>query len=258
MREPLPKKSLGQHWLTDEASLEAIAGAAALIKEDQVIEVGPGLGYLTKYLCEVAKNVIAIELDKKLAINLKHLVRAKNLKVVNTDILRFDLTSIKGDYKIVANLPYYLTSNFIRVISESSHPPELAVILIQKEVAERLNASPGSMSILSVTAQIYWQVSLGLEVPAEFFEPAPKVDSQVVILKRRKKPLFEEDSKDLFRVVKAGFASKRKTLLNSLSAGLRLDKTVVQEALDKAGIDEHRRAQTLSLQEWHKLYLEIN
>jgi 16S rRNA (adenine1518-N6/adenine1519-N6)-dimethyltransferase len=258
MREPLPKKSLGQHWLRDEPSLEAITEAANIGSEDIVIEVGPGLGLLTKHLCDSAKKVIAIELDRTLATQLKHLVRAGNLEVVNEDILSFDLTKIDGKYKIVANLPYYITSNFIRVISESANPPELAVLLVQKEVAERLNAGPGQMSILGVTAQVYWQVSLGLEVPREFFDPPPKVDSQVVILKRRSEPLFEANLKDLFRIVKAGFSQKRKTLLNSISSGLRLDKAVVKQALDAAGIDEGRRAQTLALEEWHKLYQALN
>jgi 16S rRNA (adenine1518-N6/adenine1519-N6)-dimethyltransferase len=241
--EPAPNKSLGQHWLRDEDSLEAIAEAADLTNDDLVLG---------------AKEVIAVELDPRLCQDLPKLVNAPNLKVINADILKFNLNDIPAGYKIAANLPYYLTSNFIRVISESANPPKLAVILIQKEVAERLNAGPGSMSILSATAQFYWEVSLGLEVPAEFFDPPPKVDSQVVILNRRPKPLFDVDAKDFFRIVKAGFSQKRKTLLNSLSAGLRIDKEEINKVCTASGVDSGRRAQSLSLDEWQSLYKELS
>ncbi|HTB48778.1 MAG TPA: rRNA adenine dimethyltransferase family protein, partial [Verrucomicrobiae bacterium] len=154
---------------------------------------------------------------------------------------------------------YYLTSNLIRVLSETSNPPAAAALLVQKEVAQRVAAQPGDMSILSVTAQFYWQVSLGREVPAHFFEPAPKVDSQVVILKRRPELLFTDiDPKDLFRLVKAGFAQRRKTLLNSLSGGLHLSRDEVQAICQTANIVPNRRAQTLSLDEWHTLYRALH
>jgi 16S rRNA (adenine1518-N6/adenine1519-N6)-dimethyltransferase len=131
--------------------------------------------------------------------------------------------------------------------------------LIQKEVAERVAAAPGQMSLLSVTAQFYWQVSLGIEVPARLFMPAPKVDSQVVILARRDQPLFDDvQPKDFFRLVKAGFAQKRKTLLNSLSSGLHIERGKVQTACQSVGIEPTRRAQTLSLDEWHDLYHSLN
>src|SRR5262249_37456050 len=157
--------------------------------------------------------------------------------------------------KLVANIPYYLTSNLIRVISETPNPPAIAVLLIQKEVAERVAAEPGAMSLLSVTAQFYWQVSLEQVVPAELFEPAPKVDSQILVFKRRREPLYQGvDTKKFFRLAKAGFAQRRKTLLNSLGAGLHLSRQEAQKLLESAGIDSGRRAQTLSLDEWYKLY----
>ncbi len=252
---PIGKKSLGQHWLYDEASLLAMCEAAKLSEKDTVLEIGPGLGTLTELLAEGAARVVAVEFDEKLAASLPHRVKAPNLEIVSQDILSFDFTSLPAVYKIVANIPYYLTSNLIRVISETANPPAVAVILVQKEVAERVAATPGSMSILSVTAQYYWQVSLGLVVPAKLFTPPPKVDSQILILQRRPSPLFSDtDPKLFFRLVKAGFVQRRKTLLNSLSAGLNLSREATQVMCATAGIDPQRRAQTLNLEEWHALY----
>lgn len=252
--EVIPKKSLGQHWLHDEAILQAIAKPAKLTKNDTVLEIGPGLGTLTKILAQKAKDVIAIEFDVELARSLPKKLQLDNVIIVNQDILRFDFQSIP-DYKIVANIPYYLTSNLIRVMSESSHRPEVAVLLVQKEVAERVTAKPGAMSLLSVSAQFYWDVSLGVIVPSEAFTPPPKVDSQALIFTQPTTVLAEQiDTKLFFRIVKAGFSQRRKTLLNSLSAGLHLDRTAVQTWCVRADISEGRRAQTLSIQEWLNLY----
>ena len=157
-------------------------------------------------------------------------------------------------YKIVANIPYYLTSHLIQIISESTNPPDTAVLLIQKEVAERVAAGPGQMSLLSITAQFYWQASLGEVIPAKLFDPAPKVDSQILMLSRRNKLPFDVEPKKFFRLVKSGFASKRKTLLNSLSGGLRIDKREALAILDQAGIDSQKRPQDLSLLDWQKIY----
>jgi 16S rRNA (adenine1518-N6/adenine1519-N6)-dimethyltransferase len=256
---PPTKKSLGQHWLHDEASLLAICEAAALQDNDVVLEIGPGLGTLTRLLTEGASRVVAVEFDEKLARDLPRRVRADNLEVVSQDILQFNFADLPPGYKIIANIPYYLTSNLIRVISETLNPPAMAVLLVQKEVAERAAAGPGKMSILSVTAQFYWQVSLGAVVPAKLFTPPPKVDSQILILQARATPLFlDVDRKDFFRLIKAGFAQRRKTLLNSLSAGLHVSREQVQMVGEQTGIDPQRRAQTLSLEEWHKLYQALN
>lgn len=253
---PTPKKSLGQHWLYDEASLDAMCAGANISKADTVLEIGPGLGTLTKLLVDKASNVVSVEFDDNLAASLPGRVPAKNLQVVNEDILSFDLTSLPADYKVVANIPYYLTSNLIKVLSETPNQPQAAVLLIQKEVAERVVAEPGDMSVLSVTAQFYWEASLGRLVRAGLFTPPPKVDSQILILKRRDTPLFEEtDAKKFFRLVKAGFVQKRKTLLNSLSSGLHMPKPEVQQLCEMAGINPGRRPQTLSLVEWHNLYM---
>jgi 16S rRNA (adenine1518-N6/adenine1519-N6)-dimethyltransferase len=155
---------------------------------------------------------------------------------------------------VVANIPYYLTSNLIRVLSESINPPAEVALLVQKEVAERVAAKPGDMSVLSVTAQFYWEVTLGQVVPARLFTPPPKVDSQILILKRRPKPLFEVDTKGLFRLVKAGFNNRRKTLLNSLSGGLQKPKDEISTMLESAGIKPTARPQELSLEQWYELY----
>jgi 16S rRNA (adenine1518-N6/adenine1519-N6)-dimethyltransferase len=256
--EPQTKKSLGQHWLYDEDSLEAMCDAAELKDSDIVLEVGPGLGTLTKHLVQKASKVIAVEFDNNLANNLYKRVPSDNLSVINEDILRFNLNELPKNYKLVANIPYYLTSNFIRVISESSNPPSRAALLVQKEVAERVAAKPGSMSLLSVTAQFYWEVSLSRVVNAELFTPPPKVDSQIVIFNRRALPLFEDvQPKQFFSIVKTGFSQRRKTLLNSISSGLRLDREIVSTACRSVGIDPGRRAQTLSLDEWHNLYISL-
>lgn len=233
---------------------------AADIKDgDTVLEVGPGLGTLTELLVERADKVVAVEFDEKLARELPSRVPDSNLEVVRQDILSFDLTTMEPRYKVVANIPYYLTSNLIRVLSESSNPPSAAAILIQKEVAERVAAKPGDMSLLSVTAQYYWETSLGIVMPAALFTPPPKVDSQILVLRRRGALLFPgTDEKQFFRLVKAGFSNRRKTLSNSLSGGLHISKPEATELLIKSGIKPTARPQELSLQQWHDLYSTIN
>jgi 16S rRNA (adenine1518-N6/adenine1519-N6)-dimethyltransferase len=221
-------------------------------------------------LTEVA-HVVAVEFDPNLAKTLPkrltqpvvetttpHAVKdgpLRKLTMVNEDILSFDFASMPHPYKVVANIPYYLTSNLIRVLSETSNPPEAASLLVQKEVAERVCAKPGQMSILAVTAQYYWECSLGRVVEAELFTPPPKVDSQVLVMKYRQEPLFEDvDTKQFFRLVKAGFSQKRKTLHNSLSGGLAISKDQAKELLDAADVPATARAQTLSLDDWYALY----
>jgi 16S rRNA (adenine1518-N6/adenine1519-N6)-dimethyltransferase len=249
-------KSLGQHWLFDVVILSDIADCADIVAEDTVLEIGPGLGTLTNTLVKRAKQVIAVEFDTALARDLPKQVTAKNLEIVEQDILQFNFARLPKKYKVVANIPYYLTSNLIRIMSEAENAPERAVLLVQKEVAERVAAKPGAMSILSVTAQFYWQVSLGSVVHAIAFTPPPKIDSQILILERRERTLLlnDADIKLFFRLVKAGFSQRRKTLLNSLSAGLRVDKEHIKSLCVVATIDVGRRAQSLSLDEWMLLY----
>ncbi len=258
MDEPLTKKSLGQHWLHDEASLDAMCASADIGAKDIVLEIGPGLGTLTQKLVQRAGEVIAVEFDETLASQLPKRVPAANLQVVREDILTFDFTSLPAGYKVVANIPYYLTSNLLRVMCESANPFSQAALLVQKEVAERAAAKPGTMSLLSVSVQWYCEVGLGGVVPAALFTPPPKVDSQILQLSYRAQPLFADiDSKVFFRIVKAGFSQRRKTLLNSLSAGLQLGRPQTAQLLERAGVAPGVRAQTLSLSEWHGLYAAL-
>ncbi len=252
---PFAKKSLGQHWLTDRPSLESMCEAAEVTATDTVLEIGPGLGALTHLLVRKAKRVIAVEFDAKLAQELPRRVEADNLEIICQDILSFDFTGVPAPYKVVANIPYYLTSNLVRVISETPNPPQTVVLLVQKEVAERIAAKPGDLSILSVTAQYYWKVGLGPILPAYLFTPPPKVDSRIIILKQRVQPLFSDiDTNAYFQLVKAGFGQRRKTLVNSLGNGLHLSKQTVLDLCKQADIEPSRRAQTLNLEEWYKLY----
>lgn len=254
----IPKKSLGQHWLHDAATLAAMADAAHVGAEDTVLEIGPGLGTLTSVLVEKAKQVIAIEFDPTLAAALPTRVKAANLQVVHHDILQFDLTRLPADYKVVANIPYYVTAKIVRLLLESPNPPVATALLVQKEVAERMAASQGELSILGVSVQFYCQVRLGAVVPAALFTPPPEVDSQIISLTRRPAPLFPDiAAADYFRVVRAGFAEKRKKLRSSLSGGLHISKASADALLADAHISSQARAQELSLEDWHRLTLQM-
>ncbi len=249
------KKELGQHWLHDSSTLQAIADAALVAEGDEVLEIGPGLGTLTEVLVRSGASVCALEFDADLLPKLeKKFKNTEHVKIKLGDVRTFDFRTMPKGYKIVANIPYYLTSHLIRSISETENPPTVAVLLIQKEVAQRICASPGQMGILSVTAQFYFECDLDVEVPAELFTPPPKVDSQVIVLTRRTSKLFDVEEKSFFRLVKAGFSEKRKTLRNSLSGGLAISKDEAVKLLRSAGIKETTRAQELSLQQWYELY----
>ncbi len=248
----MPNKSLGQHWLTDRFILSEIADAADITDSDTVLEIGPGLGTLTSELLSRADKVIAVEFDSELARKLPGQFPGKDLTVKNEDILSFDLDSLPAGYVVVANVPYYITSKIVQKLMTAKNKPRIAVLLVQKEVAERIAAKPGDMSILAISAQVYAEAELGIEVPKEFFTPPPKVDSQVIVLKTRQTPLVF-DEKAFFRVVKAGFAEKRKKLRSSLAGGLHLDKQAVDELLQNAGINPEARAQELSIEQWKQL-----
>jgi 16S rRNA (adenine1518-N6/adenine1519-N6)-dimethyltransferase len=251
---PSTKKSLGQHWLQDWEALNAMLEAAEISLTDTVLEIGPGPGTLTEELVGSAKQVIAVEFDEALARELPKRVKADNLQVISQDILTFDLTALPPDYKVVANIPYYLTSKLLRVLCESPNHFSQAAILIQKEVAERVAAKPGDMSLLGVSVQFYCEASLGPVVPARLFTPPPKVDSRILKLKYREAPLFPDiDRKLFFRLVKAGFAQRRKTLLNSLGGGLQMDREQTTALLELAEIAPNTRAQNLSLEDWYRL-----
>lgn len=254
-----PKKSLGQHWLFDESALRAVADAGEINSGDTVLEIGPGLGTLTALLSERAGRVVAVEADPELAKGLINQLRRgpalkQNVEVVEGSILEFDLRRLPKDYKVVANIPYYITSNLLRMLLESANPPSLMSLLVQEEVADRVTAGPGYMSTLSFSVQYYAEAQKLQTVPKELFEPPPKVDSAILLLRRRKSPYFEADTKKLFRLVKAGFGERRKKLTNSLAGGLRIDKTESEQLLRSAGIGLRVRAQELSMDDWHQLY----
>lgn len=252
-----PKKSLGQHWLKDPEILADIAEAAELMGDDVVLEIGPGLGTLTSRLLARANSVTAVEFDTDLARKLPGQFPGKRLTVVNQDILQFDLNQLPKNYKVVANVPYYITSKIVEKLMTAENKPSIAVLLVQKEVAERIAAEAGNMSILSVSVQIFAEAELDIEVPRQFFTPPPKVDSQVVVLRTRDNPLItSEDQRDFFRIVKAGFSAKRKKLRSSLSGGLGIDKSVAEELLKNAGISPDARAEDLAIEDWRRLLKE--
>lgn len=247
-------KSLGQHWLHDRKILADIAECAELKADDTVLEIGPGLGTLTSELLRRAGRVIAVEFDQKLADNLLKQFPGKNLEVISGDILRFNLISMPKDYKVVANIPYYITNKILQMLLTAKNKPSTTVLLIQKEVAERLAAGPGKMSILAISAQVFAEVKPGTVVSRTMFTPSPKVDSQVVVLKTRTKPLIDDLSQvDFFRVVKAGFSSRRKKVKTSLAGGLRLSKDEAVTILKSAGINPDIRAEDLSMDDWVRL-----
>jgi len=274
-----PKKGLGQHFLADQAALGQIVAAADLTPTDTVLEIGPGLGTLTSLLAERAGRVVAVELDDRLAAILaERLAGCPNVEVRPGNILRIsDFASLVGpSYKVVANLPYYITSAVLRHLLERHDQPSLLVVTVQREVAERIVAMPPDMSLLAVSVQFYGRPSLVARIPAGAFYPPPKVDSAVVRIDVLGEPavsLGEASASpegdlcevsgpgvsvaDFFRVVRAGFGHKRKTLRNALSAGLGLAPACVEQALVQAGIDPRRRAETLSLQEWADLVLPV-
>ncbi|MCB0114382.1 MAG: ribosomal RNA small subunit methyltransferase A [Caldilineaceae bacterium] len=273
-----PKKSLGQNFLVDETHLARIAAAADLTPADTVLEIGPGLGVLTRHLAEQAGYVVAVELDDRLIPILRQrFANQPNVRFVHADILAVKVADLLTEdatrnsqlatrpspvpspqsipnYKVVANLPYYITSAVLRHLLESAQPPTLAVVMVQREVAQRIVAGPGEMSLLAVGVRFYAVPKIVQKVPAGAFHPRPKVDSAVLRLDVRPQPAVADvDPVRYFDVVRAGFGQKRKQLLNSLSSGLSQPKDAIRAALEAAGIDPQRRAETLSLAEWGAL-----
>lgn len=249
-----PNKSLGQHWLKDRDILAHIADCADIEPSDTVLEIGPGLGTLTSEILRRSNRVVAVEYDSELARKLPAQFPGKNLEVIHHDILTFDLSTLPVGYKVVANVPYYITSKIVQLLMTSENKPSTAVLLVQKEVAQRIAAKPGDMSILAISAQLYAEVTVGDIVPAAFFTPPPKVDSQVVILKTRRSPLVAPDQeKQFFRLVKAGFSARRKKLRSSLAGGLGISKQDAETLLQSADISIDARAEDLQIDQWIKL-----
>ncbi len=265
------RKRLGQHFLIDQGVLETIVRAAGLTPDDVVIEIGPGLGVLTTELARQAGWVVAVELDTRLAAALKQtLASVDNVTIINGDILRVDPVALLEEprtglpqatedgslgYKVVANLPYYITSAVIRRFLEASVRPRLMVVMVQKEVAEAIVARPGRMSLLSVSVQFYGEPAIVGYVAAGSFYPPPEVDSAILKIDLHPEPVVAVgDSEGFFGLVRAGFAAPRKQIANSLAQGLGSSKAEVLPLLEKAAIVPRRRAETLALSEWARLW----
>lgn len=278
-----PKQSLAQNFLVDEAHLARIAAAAMLTKEDTVLEIGPGPGSLTTYLAAQAGHVVAVELDDRFIEPLqRRFADQPHVTIIHGDILELEPGTLIDEarqetrdkrqaiadasdegqgtqhatrnpfpYKVVANLPYYITSAVLRHLLEAASPPSVIVVLVQKEVAERICSQPGDLSILAISVQYYARPTLVHHVPAAAFYPPPKVDSAVLRLDCYPTPAVPDvTTETFFGVVRAGFSQKRKQLANTLSAGLHLAKADAIAALTTANIDPTRRAETLTLAEW--------
>jgi len=257
-----PRKSLGQHFLTDRRVLQRILAAASLSPADTVIEVGAGKGVLTRALASAAGKVIAVEIDEGLCEHLRRRLAARpNVEPVCGDILSLSPDELLAraqaspPYVVVANLPYYIASAVLRHFLESAQPPARMIVMVQAEVGQSIAAPPGRMSLLSVGVQFYAQARVLFYVPPRAFRPPPKVRSAVIRLDVRPEPAVAvDDRQTFFQLVHAGFAAPRKQLRNALALGLSIDSASAGSLLDSANIDTSRRAQTLSLDEWGHLY----
>ncbi len=268
-----PTRGMGQNFLIDGQALGAIVGAAELGPDDLVVEVGPGLGVLTWELTRRAGHTVSVELDRRLAARLRDELPDAPLTIVESDVLRVSPAELlaaappsaaRPSYKLVANLPYAITSAVLRHFLEATTPPALSVVLVQYEVAERITAGPGDLSVLAHSVQIYAEAELVARVPSSSFFPAPAVDSAVLAIRRRPQLAVTVDSVDrLFRVIKAGHLHARKQLGNSLPGGLaalghKVSREQALAALAAAGVDPQRRAETVTLAEWATMYAALN
>ncbi|MBM4433075.1 MAG: ribosomal RNA small subunit methyltransferase A [Chloroflexi bacterium] len=267
------RKGLAQHFLVDGGILHSIISAADLAPSDIVLEVGPGLGVLTRELARKAGFVIAVELDSNLVAILKQNFSSfDNISIVEGDILKIDLATLlasqrqslpptitgPSSYKVVADLPYYITSHVLRHFLEAQVKPRLMVLMVQKEVAQSIVAEPGDMSMLSVSVQFYGRPRIVKYVPARSFYPAPDVDSAILRIDLYPQPAVDvTDNQGFFDLVRAGFCAARKQIANSLSQGLKLPKSEILPLLESAGIESKRRAETLTLDEWARLWHEF-
>lgn len=252
-----PSKGLGQNYLHDRAALQEIVASARLTPSDAVLEIGPGLGSLTRYLALNARTVTAVELDKQLLPALGEVLAPfPNVRLIQGDILALSPAELMehAPYLVVANIPYYITSAVIRHLLGSEPRPRRVVLTVQREVGERICALPGDLSLLALSVQVFGRPEITAHIPAEAFFPAPKVGSAVVRLEIFPQPLIPEPRLErFFQLAKAGFSQKRKTLRNALSGGLRIPAAQAAAMLHAAGIDPQRRAETLNLEEWGKL-----
>jgi len=259
-----PDKSLGQNFLVDESALQRVVEASGLQPGEAALEIGPGLGSLTRWLARRSRRVVAVELDQNLLPALRSVLAGfANVEIVPGDILALDPARLMAEadgepppqgYRVVANIPYYITSALIRTLIETKGPPLSLTLTVQREVAERITARPGEMSLLALSVQVYGQPRIATRIPAGAFYPAPKVDSAVIVIDLYPQPrLPADDLARFFRLAKAGFSQKRKTLRNALAGGLACQPGQAEALLRNAGLDPQRRAETLALDEWGRL-----
>jgi len=262
-----PSRSKGQNFLINEGIYQAIIEAAQIKKDDIVLEVGPGLGFLTAKLADLSGRVVAVELDDKLADILKLAIAAQeveNVEIINQDILRFNQAQYfqeNEDYKVVANLPYNITSVFLRTFLSSLYPPQSFVLMLQKEVAERIITQEPDMTLLSLSVAYYGKAEIIRTVPASDFWPAPSVDSAIVrIIYQKEKPTQSSlvADKNFFRIARVGFSAKRKMLKNNLMAGLKIEADRIDYVFNQISLDKKIRAENLSLKDWHNLVAVIS
>ena len=256
-----PNKSFGQNFLIDRAVLQRIIEAAEINAGEQVLELGAGTGVLTRELARHARRVVAVELERDMLSLLAETTRNfANVELIERNLLYVDPAAIFGAeaYKLVANLPYYITAPTFRHFLESANPPRLLVVMVQYEVAQRIVAAPGDLSLLGVSIQFYGKPDIVAHVPARAFYPAPKVDSAILRVDLKDEvPLAHKERDSFFRLVQAGFSERRKQIHNSLARGLHRKDAEVQALLKAAGIDPGRRAETLSIEEWLQLWHQM-
>ncbi|KXK15728.1 MAG: dimethyladenosine transferase [Chloroflexi bacterium OLB14] len=255
-------KKLGQNFLHDDSALIKICETAEISDSDSVLEIGPGLGSLTRYLAASSADLTVVELDPDLLPPLKWILKPyPHVKIIHGDILKLNIADIikKQNYIVAANIPYNITSAIIRHLLESEIKPKRIVLTIQKEVAQRICEEPGDLSLLALSVQVYGKPSLQAVIPAESFHPIPKVDSAILRIDIYDEPLIEKELLDtFFKLIKAGFSQKRKMLRNSLASGLHISSQVVDELLESANIESKRRAEALSIAEWQRLCRQWN
>jgi len=252
-----PHKGLGQNFLIDENALNKIIKVSEITNDTTVLEIGPGLGSLTRHLAVHSKDVVTIELDNHLIPVLQEvLIDHKNVNVIHADILKIDINQVikEPNYYVIANIPYYITSAIIRRLMESDNKPLRTVLTIQMEVAQRIIAQPGKLNLLALSVQVFGKPSIAARIPAGSFYPQPDVDSAVVRVDNYPEPVIPTELlPHFFKLAKAGFSQKRKTLKNSISGGMAITKDECEQIFSSAGIDPQRRAQTLSLKDWGNL-----
>jgi 16S rRNA (adenine1518-N6/adenine1519-N6)-dimethyltransferase len=256
-----PDKRLGQNYLIDHGFIKRIVDLAEISSQDSVLEIGAGVGNLTRFLALSARRVIAVEIDGRVLPVLNQVLASfNNIEIIHADVLQIDPAGLfqqeahPDGYLVVANIPYYITSALIRHLLEAPLKPKRMILTVQREVAERICASPGDLSLLALSIQVYGAPRMALHIPAGAFYPPPEVDSAVVCIELYSHPQIEIPLLDtFFKLSKAGFSQKRKTLRNSLSAGLHRSTNNTESLLRQANIDPQRRAETLTLEEWQQL-----